>query len=89
MEKIFKTITNLKEAVMATTQNVTIEYHHTWIDISAPENAETFQYGTPEFPEIPIHPDPVQAVRDALGNPRRTSLFCVLQELTASGVHMN
>jgi len=69
MDEVFKTIRNLKEVVMAKTQNVAIEYRNTWIDISVPENAEIFQYGTPEFPEIPIHPDPEQAVRDALENP--------------------
>jgi nickel-dependent lactate racemase len=54
---------------MAKTKKVTIEYNNTWIDISAPENAEIFRYGTPEFPEIPLHPNPTQAVRDALENP--------------------
>ena len=54
---------------MAKTKKVTIEYHNTWIDISVPENAEIFRYGTPEFPEIPLHPDPEQAVKDALENP--------------------
>ncbi|MBN2125571.1 MAG: DUF2088 domain-containing protein [Deltaproteobacteria bacterium] len=54
---------------MARTKSVTIEYHNTWIDISAPENAEIFRYGTPEFPEIPLHPNPEQAARDALADP--------------------
>lgn len=54
---------------MAKTRNVTIEYHNTWIDISVPENAEIFRYGTQDFPEIPLHPNPEQAVRDALDNP--------------------
>jgi len=54
---------------MAKAENVTIEYHKTWIDISVPGNAKIFQYGTPEFPEIPLHPNPEQAVRDALENP--------------------
>jgi nickel-dependent lactate racemase len=54
---------------MAKTTDVTIEYHNTWIDISVPENAEIFRYGSPDFPEIPLHPNPEQAVRDALENP--------------------
>ena len=54
---------------MAKTRNVTIEYHNTWIDISVPDNVEIFKYGTPDFPEITHHPNPEQAVRDALDNP--------------------
>ena len=54
---------------MPKTKNVTIEYHKTWIEISVPRKAKIFHYGTPEFPEIPLHPNPEQAVRDALENP--------------------
>lgn len=54
---------------MAKSKKVTIEYHNTWMDISVPENAQVFRYGTPDFPEIPLHPNPEQAVREALENP--------------------
>jgi len=54
---------------MAKTKSVRIEYKDSWIDISVPEASRVVQYGTPAFPEIPVHPDPEQAVREALQNP--------------------
>jgi len=51
------------------TKNVTIEYKDTWTEISVPKTARLIQYGTPVFPEIPIHPDPKKAVKEALKNP--------------------
>jgi nickel-dependent lactate racemase len=69
MVEVLDRINKPKEVLMAKTKNVTIEYHNTWIDISVHENAEIFRYGTPEFPEIPLHANPGQAVRDALDNP--------------------
>lgn len=50
-------------------RHVKIEYKDDWTEISVPDHATVFQYGTPEFPEIPLHPDPGRAVREALENP--------------------
>ncbi|MFH1479907.1 MAG: lactate racemase domain-containing protein [Pseudomonadota bacterium] len=51
------------------TKRVTIEYKDTWTEISVPKDATILQYGTPDFPEIPLHPDPERAVKEALENP--------------------
>jgi nickel-dependent lactate racemase len=51
------------------TKKVTMEYKDTWTEIVVPETARVLRYGTPEFPEIPIHPNPEKAVREALENP--------------------
>ena len=51
------------------TKNITIEYKDTWTEISVPDTAIVLEYGTPNFPDIPLHPDPEKAVRDALKNP--------------------
>jgi len=51
------------------TKNLTIEYMDSWIDISVPEKATVIKYGSSAFPEIPIHPEPHKAVREALENP--------------------
>lgn len=50
-------------------KNITIEYKDTWTEISVPDTAIVLEYGTPNFPDIPLHPDPEKAVRDALKNP--------------------
>jgi nickel-dependent lactate racemase len=50
-------------------KNVTVEYKDIWTEISVPDSAMVLQYGTSEFPEIPVHPDPGKAVREALENP--------------------
>jgi nickel-dependent lactate racemase len=51
------------------TKSVTIEYKDTWTEISVPESAMVLQYGTSTFPEIPVHPNPEKAVREALEHP--------------------
>lgn len=50
-------------------KSVKIEYKESWTEISVPKRAEIVQYGTPTFPEIPIHPNSEKAVREALENP--------------------
>jgi len=50
-------------------RRVKIEYKDDWTEISVPDSAMVLQYGTPEFPDIPVHPDPEKAVREALENP--------------------
>jgi nickel-dependent lactate racemase len=50
-------------------KRVTIEYKDTWIDISVPESAKVIQYDSPDFPKIPVHPDPKVAIKKALENP--------------------
>jgi nickel-dependent lactate racemase len=50
-------------------KSVKIGYKDSWIDISVPETATVVKYGTPAFPEIPVHPNPEQAVKKALQNP--------------------
>jgi nickel-dependent lactate racemase len=54
---------------MTGTRVVRMRYSTSWMDIRVPGSATTFEYGTPAFPEIPVHPDPQQAVRDALRDP--------------------
>ena len=54
---------------MAGTKTARMRYSTTWMDIQVPERATVLQYGTPEFPEIPVHSNPQRAVRDALRNP--------------------
>jgi len=51
------------------TKNIRIEYKDTWTEISVPDAARVVQYGTPAFPEIPVHPNPEKAVKEALENP--------------------
>jgi len=58
---------SIKEIAM--TKKIAIAYEGTWTEISVPETARVIQYGTPAFPEIPIHPDPEMAVKEALANP--------------------
>lgn len=48
---------------------VRMQYSTGWMDISVPSDAMVLEYGTPAFPEIAVHPNPEQAVRDALTNP--------------------
>jgi len=50
-------------------KNVTVQYATGWKDITVPDAATVLQYGTPDYPEIPLHPDPEGAVRHALENP--------------------
>jgi nickel-dependent lactate racemase len=50
-------------------KRVKIEYKDDWTEISVPESSRMLQYGTEEFPEIPVHPEPGKAVREALKNP--------------------
>ena len=50
-------------------KKVTVEYKDIWTEISVPDSAMVLQYGTSEFPEIPVHPEPVKAVSEALENP--------------------
>ncbi len=50
-------------------KDIAIEYGNTWIEVSVPEKAMIVQYGTPPFPRIQPHPNPEQAVRNALENP--------------------
>lgn len=59
-----------------------IEYKDTWIDISLPETAMVMQYGSSTFPEIPTHPSPEKAVREALENPIRME---TIPDLVKSG----
>lgn len=54
---------------MAGFKTVRMQYSTAWMDISVPSNAMVLEYGTPAFPEIAVHPNPRQAVRDALANP--------------------
>ena len=49
--------------------SLSIQYKDTWVNISVPETAKVVRYGTPTFPEIPVHPNPEQAVKEALENP--------------------
>jgi len=49
--------------------NVTMQYATTWKEISVPRNATVLRYGTADYPEMPLHPDPERATREALSNP--------------------
>ena len=50
-------------------KKVTVQYANTWKEISVPDSATVLRYGTPEYPEMTLHPDPQAAVRSALANP--------------------
>jgi len=50
-------------------KKVTVQYATTWKEISVPDSATILRYGTPEYPDMPIHPDPEGAVRKALAKP--------------------
>jgi nickel-dependent lactate racemase len=58
-----------RKGKMPGTKTVQMRYSTAWMDIQVPERATVLQYGTPEFPEIPVHPNPQKAVREALRNP--------------------
>lgn len=50
-------------------KSVPMLYKDSWIRISVPGAAKVIQYGTPAFPEIPVHPHPEKAVKEALDRP--------------------
>ena len=50
-------------------KKVTVQYATTWKDIAVPDSATVLRYGTPEYPEMPLHPNPEEAVRQALAKP--------------------
>jgi nickel-dependent lactate racemase len=56
-------------AKMTEVKTVRMRYSTTWMDIQIPESATVLKYGTPMFPEIPVHSKPQQAVREALEGP--------------------
>ena len=46
-----------------------MRYSTAWMDIQVPDTATVLEYGTDAFPAIDVHPNPKQAVRDALQSP--------------------
>jgi hypothetical protein len=44
-------------------KEVAIEYGDTWREVSVPEHATVVQYGTPAFPNIPVHSNPEQGAK--------------------------
>jgi hypothetical protein len=50
-------------------KTVRMRYSTAWMDIRVPAAATVLEYKTPAFPEIPVHPHPEEAVRDALHHP--------------------
>ncbi len=50
-------------------KQVTVQYATTWREISVPDNATVLRYGTPEYPEMSLHPHPEEATKRALASP--------------------
>ena len=50
-------------------QTVRMRYSTAWMDIQLPDSATVLTYGSEAFPEIPVHPDPQAAVREAIRSP--------------------
>ncbi len=70
---------------MVQAKTVQMRYSTAWMDIQVPDTATVLEYGTDAFPEIVVHPDPMQAVRDALRHPTGAP---PLPDLACAGQHV-